>query len=437
MSAGPSSGPLADSSATALARWLKQLECAHPSAIDLGLERVSVVGQLLGLLTPSARVITIAGTNGKGSVAWTLEALLQAVGLRTALYTSPHLHRFNERLRLDGAEVADAPLVEAIARVERARAKAGVTLTYFEHTTLAAFDCFQRYGADVWILEVGLGGRLDAVNTVAPDVAVVTRIALDHAEFLGDDLAGVAREKAGIFRPGRPAVIGPLEAPAALRESAVGVGAVVFQAGVDFTIGGQADGTWWWQGGGLGWSGLPAPRIPGAAARENTATALAAFAQLPEAQRVDGPCVASALATVCVPGRLERLVDGSVEWLFDVAHNADGAMELAAVLRGTSARGRCLAVFALAARKDVGGVVAAVQPQVDAWYLPELEETDMYSAEEVAATVRTHEGHVVAVGEDLAATLAALRQEARAGDRVVVFGSFRTVAAVKAQQGWG
>ncbi len=436
MSGRPASGPRAGEPAD-LAGWLARLEAAHPVAIELGLERVSAVGERLGVLEPTARVITVAGTNGKGSVARLLEALLRrAAGLTTALYTSPHLHRFNERLRLSGAEAPDAPLAAAIARVERARAQAGVGLTYFEHTTLAAFDYFQRSGADAWILEVGLGGRLDAVNAVAPDVAVVTCVGRDHTDFLGDDLADIAREKAGVFRRGRPAVIGQPDAPAALREAAAGVGAGLVEPGTGFSAGEADDGSWWWQGSGLRWSGLPAPRLPGAAARGNTATALAAFAQLPEAQRAASASVAAALAEARVPGRLERIADGALEWLFDVAHNADGAAELAAVLAGLPGAGRCLAVFAVAARKDAGAVVAAVQPQIDAWYLPELAEVDMRSAAEVAETVAAAGGCTALCGADAAATLAAVRREARPGDRIVVFGSFRTVAAVQAQQGW-
>jgi len=436
MSVGPRSGAQPGEPAD-LAGWLARLEGAHPAAIELGLERVRAVGERLGVLEPAARVITVAGTNGKGSVARTLEALLRrAAGLTTALYTSPHLHRFNERLRLDGAEAADAPLAAAIARVERARAQAGVRLTYFEHTTLAAFDLFQRSGADTWILEVGLGGRLDAVNAVAPDVAVVTGIGRDHTDLLGADLAGIAREKAGIFRAGRPAVIGQPDAPAALHEAAAAIGAAVVEPGTGFATGEAGDGSWWWQGGGLRWSGLPAPQVPGAAARGNAATALAAFAQLPEAQRADSASVAAALAGARVPGRLERIPDGGLEWLLDVAHNADGAAELAEVLAALPAAGRCLAVFAVAARKDAGTVVAAVQPQVDAWYLPEPGEADMRSAAEAAEAVAAAGGRTALCGLDLAATLAAVQRDARSGDRVVVFGSFRTVAAVQTQQGW-
>ncbi|ABM62565.1 bifunctional folylpolyglutamate synthase/dihydrofolate synthase [Halorhodospira halophila] len=417
--------------------WLARLEAAHPTAIDLGLERVAAVGLRLGVLAPAARVVTVGGTNGKGSVARTLEALLRGLGVSTALYTSPHFQRFNERMRLDGVEVADAPLVKALGRVEEARGDADVSLTYFEHTTLAAFDLFARSGARVWILEVGLGGRLDAVNAIDADVAVVTRIARDHAEFLGDDLQAIAAEKAGIFRKGRPAVIGQQDAPAALRQSALEVGAEVAQAGVEWTFSAEADGRWWWRCGEYHWGGLPASGIPGCAARGNVATALAALVQLPEAVGVDAAAVARLLDGVRVPGRLERIEAGSLEWLLDVAHNADGAEELARVLDDRTVTGQTRALFAVAARKDARALVAALSGRIDAWYLPQLDEPDMRNADELASQLADAGESVVHCGDGVATTLAALQGQAGPGDRVVVFGSFRTVAAVQAQQGWG
>ncbi len=417
--------------------WLARLEAAHPTAIDLGLERVAAVGQRLGVLEPAARVITVGGTNGKGSVARTLEGLLEGLGVPTALYTSPHFRRFNERMRLHGTEVGDAPLVEALGRVEEARAAAGVSLTYFEHTTLAAFDLFARSDASVWILEVGLGGRLDAVNTVDADVAVVTRIARDHAEFLGDDLASIAVEKAGIFRAGRPAVIGQSDAPAALFRSARSVGAEVVAAGRDFTFAETAGDAWSWRCGPHHWQDLPAPAVPGAAARGNVATALAALVQLPEGAGADPAAVARLLGGIRVPGRLERITAGSLEWLLDVAHNADGAQELARVLADAPARGRTRAVFAVAARKDAGALIAELRGWVDAWYLPQLDEPDMRRADELAGPLAEADETVVCCGDDMAATLATLEGQARPGDRVVVLGSFRTVAAVQAHKGWG
>jgi len=417
--------------------WLARLEAAHPTAIDLGLERVAAVGRRLGVLDPTARVITVGGTNGKGSVARTLEGVLNGLGVATALYTSPHFQRFNERMRIDGAEVSDAALIEALGRVEQARSEAGVSLTYFEHTTLAAFDLFGRSGAAVWILEVGLGGRLDAVNTVDADIAVVTRIARDHAEFLGDDLEVIAAEKAGIFRSGRPAVIGQPDAPAALRRIALEVGAGLVEAGDAFTWGEGDDGLWWWRCAGHHWCGLPAPGVSGRAARGNVATALAALVQLPEGTGADPEAVARILGRIRVPGRLERIGTGSLEWLLDVAHNADGAEELARVLDDGAASGWTRAVFAVASRKDAGALIDALSGRIDAWYLPQLDEPDMRHADELARELAAAGEPVVHCGDDVAATLAVLEEQARPGDRVVVFGSFRTVAAVQAQKGWG
>lgn len=420
-----------------LAGWLQRLERAHPQAIDLGLERVAAVGRRLGLLEPAATVLTVGGTNGKGSVAAALEALLRAAGRRPGVYTSPHLARFNERVRIDGREAGDEALVAALERVEAARAAAGVSLTYFEHGTLAAFDCFERAGCDAWVLEVGLGGRLDAVNAVDADVAVVTSVGLDHTDLLGDDLAGIAAEKAGVFRPRRPAVIGQPAPPPALLEQARRIGALPFRAGREFTWTGTAEG-WSWHSEGRGsWRGLPAPAAPGGAAQANAATALAAFAQLPEAASLGSAPVAEALAGVRVPGRLERRWEAGLEWLLDVAHNADGAAELERVLAGSPAPPRCHAVFAAAQRKEPAVMIEAVAARVDHWYLPRMPEADMHDCRALAAAVAQRGGRLSAVGDGTAATLEALRRNAGEGDRVLVFGSFRTVAAVRAQQGWG
>lgn len=429
--AGPEEAPLPRD----LDGWVARLEAAHPAGIELGLERVSAVGRQLGVLAPQARVVTVGGTNGKGSVARTLEALLHEAGVSTALYTSPHFHRLNERVRIDGAEVADAELVAALEAVEHARRACGVRLTFFEHTTLAALVCFAGSGAAVWILEVGLGGRLDAVNALDPDVAAVTRVALDHMEFLGDTVEAIAEEKAGIFRPGRPAVIGQADAPATLFAAAERIGAQPVRAGREYRYGGDAEAGWWWQGAGGTWRGLPAPGAAGEAARVNAATALAILAQLPEGAGASAAAVHRALGRVRIPGRLQRRRDGTLEWLLDVAHNADGAEELAAVLEAGEG-GRCHAVFAVARRKDAAALIDAVGPWVASWYLPQLAAPEMCDSAGLARLVAERGGAVAHQGSDLATTLAAARRRAEPGDRIVVFGSFLTVAAVLAELGW-
>ncbi len=436
MKQSPPSPRTAPDSGAALAEWLEHLEAAHPQEIELGLERVAAVGAELGVLEPGARVITVGGTNGKGTVARTLEALLGASGLSAGLYTSPHLTRFEERIRLRGREVAAEPLVAAFERVEAARRRCGVSLTYFEHTTLAAFDLFAREGVAVWVLEVGLGGRLDAVNTVDPDVAVVTRVALDHCDLLGSTLDAVAREKAGIFRGGRPAVIGQEEAPQALLEGAYAVDAQPCVAGRDFRIGVDGQRCWSVQVGDRCWGPFDAPSIPGRAALMNAATAVVALDRLP-GYELSTAALAEGLRDAHIPGRLQRFECAGLEWLLDVAHNADGATELATVLDEGRGSGRCHAIVGVAQRKDAEAILAALIGRVDEWYAPAALAGDMRSGRELAALIRGAGGAVAHSEADMAATLREVKERASAGDRVVVFGSFRVVAAVLAEQGWG
>lgn len=427
-----------------LTEWLARLEAAHPQTIELGLERVAAVGEALDLLRPSARVVMVAGTNGKGSVAATVAALGAAAGYRVALYTSPHLVRFNERVRIAECEASDAALCSALARVEVGRQALGVSLTYFEHTTLAAFDLFARSACDLWVLEVGLGGRLDAVNCLDADVSVITRIAYDHQDFLGNDLAQIAREKAGILRAERPAVIGDPQAPPALYQAAQALRAApVLRAGVDFhyQAGGEGHGrdrwTWQWPAGAVNYTHLPLPAISGAAALSNAATALAAFHQLPHAERVQSRQIAAALRRVCLPGRLQQIDDGPLEWLLDVAHNADGATELASVIAASPVPLRTYAICAVAARKDAAAVMEAVAGCFDLWHLPQLDDPQLHEPEALAMQLRLRGETVASCGESLPELLAAVIRQACPGERIVVFGSFRIVAAVIQQQGWG
>ncbi len=439
-----------------LAAWLQRIEDAHPGGIVLGLERADEVGRRLAVLNPPVPVITVAGTNGKGTVVGVLEAVLNTAGYRVGAYTSPHLLRFNERIRVGGAELGDEALIAAFERVERARGD--TLLTYFEFTTLAALDAFTSAECDVWVLEVGLGGRLDAVNTVDPDAAVVTRIALDHTEYLGPDIDAVAREKAGIFRRGRPAVVGQIDPPDALLVAARECGADLRRAGVDFRgepahkdspapvareRGGDPSatpsarlrgGAWNWRGRSREFIGLPAPDGAAGGWQANAAAALAALEALRDRLPVDEEAVRAGVAAPPPPGRLQRIVRGGLEWVLDVAHNADAADELARWLDGTKSDARRRAVFAVAARKDVVAILAAIGGRVDEWYLPELEAPGMYPAADLALQIEDHGGRVAAVGK-VEEILPLLDSGAGTGDQVVVFGSFFTVAAVQTYLG--
>ncbi len=428
--------PTADS----VGAWLRRIEQGHPSGgIVLGLERVCEVGDRMAILRPAVPVITVAGTNGKGTTVGLLEAVLNAAGYRVGAYTSPHLHRFQERIRIGGAEVDDTALVTAFDRVEQARGE--TPLTYFEFTTLAAMDVFSRSGCDVWVLEVGLGGRLDAVNAVDPDVAVVTRVALDHTEFLGADLAAVAREKAGIFRRCRPAVVGQADPPEALLEAAGARGADLRRAGVDFQAdcfadhsadygAGSGGAEWGWRGRHWNLQGLPRPESAGDGWIANAATVLAVLEAIRDRLPVPEAALRAGLATPPPPGRWQRFVRGGLEWVLDVAHNADAATELVRWLDQRPPAGRRHAVFAVAARKDVDAILTAVAGSVAEWYLPEVDAPAMAPPAELAARIEARGERVAATG-GVDEVMTVLEHQAGPGDQVVVLGSFFTVAAVQ------
>ncbi len=420
--------PVQSSSPRPLAGWLDHLQAIHPQGIALGLERVAAVWQRLGAPRPAARVITVGGTNGKGSTVAFLEALLAARGLRLGSYTSPHLLRYNERVRIDGHEAADADLVAAFERIEAARGD--ITLTWFESGTLAALLLFAEAGLDVAVLEVGLGGRLDAVNLIDADVAIVTTVARDHEDFLGNDLDGIAREKAGIFRAGRPAVIGDAGAPAALLERADEIGAQVLLAGRDFRAEAGAHG-WCWHGCGRRIE-LPEPALAAPCQRANAAAAIAAVHVLEADGDWPESAIAHALVSASVPARLQ-VFGGDPPVVVDVAHNPQAAGVLAAWLAAHPPAGRNLAVFAALGDKDIAGIVSPLREAFASWHLAGLDgaSTRGLPASVLAARlpaglpVRSHAG-------DVAGALAGALGEARPGDRIIAFGSFFVAAEVLA-----
>ncbi|MFC0708116.1 bifunctional tetrahydrofolate synthase/dihydrofolate synthase [Azorhizophilus paspali] len=410
-----------------LADWLAYLERLHPVSIDMGLERSREVARRLGLGRPAPRVVTVTGTNGKGSTCAFLAALMGAQGLRVGVYSSPHLLRYNERVRIDGGEVDDAGLCQAFAAVEAARG--GITLTYFEMGTLAAFWLFERAGLDAAVLEVGLGGRLDAVNLVDADVAVVTSIALDHAEWLGDTRDSVAFEKAGVFRAGRPVVCGDPDPPMPLLEQAASLDAPLYRRGPDYELI-SGEGAWSWRGCGargerLELDGLPLLDLP----VESAALALQvhALSGLPW----EAGSIARALGTTRLGGRLERR---RIRWqgrrlsfLLDVGHNPHAAAYLARRLAARPPVGLRLAVFGLLADKDLPSVLEPLLPQVRHWAVAPLPTPRSLPAEELAATLRER-GASVAVCVDVAEALRVQCQRAVEGDEILVFGSFYCVA---------
>jgi len=409
-----------------LQEWLAFIERQHPRAIELGLDRVRAVAERMPLTRPARRVITVAGTNGKGSTVAFIESIARAAGWRVGAYTSPHLLAYNERVRMDGVDARDAQLVEAFEAVEAARAD--TPLTYFEYGTLAALWLFQRSGLDLAVLEVGLGGRLDAVNIVDADVAVITTVDLDHQDWLGDDREAIGREKAGVARAFRPLVLGEDDPPSSVLGHAYAIGASTIRAGCDFFFKPVDPTHWQWREIDVELE-LPSPQLAAPSQLRNAATAIAALRALDD--ELPSQAYARGIATATLPARLQRIVRDGVEIAVDVAHNPQAARELHAWLQGALVTGRTWAVFAALGDKDIAGVVAAVADGIDGWFLARLEDAGPRGLE-VDALAQRLAGTPAGEGKQfasVAAALAAALAAARPGDRVLVFGSFHTAAA--------
>ena len=405
-----------------LADWLEQQQKSHPSAIDLDLTRVRSVAQRLGLLPPAHRVVTVAGTNGKGSTVAYLDALFRQAGMRTGRFTSPHLVRYNERVCIDGVECNDAGLIASFERIDAARG--ATTLTFFEYNALAALDAFERARVDVAVLEVGLGGRLDATNIVDADVGVVCSIGLDHVDWLGDSVEQIGREKAGIFRPGRPAVLGLAPMPMSVWKVIDELGARPVAPGQQYNVCQHGD-TWDFDCGELHLQDLPLPALAGEHQVGNAATALAAIVAGGFDVRLDHARVAAALGSVHLAGRFQR-IPGEVEWILDVAHNVPAAETLRDSLRRLPRVRRTLAVCGILGDKDIRGIMSKLAGEVDAWILASLGGARAVSTEQLAEALPPH-ASVLAQTHDVAEACRMARAAARPGERVLVFGSFLTV----------
>ena len=414
-----------------LAGWLAYIEQQHPQAIALGLDRVARVRYAMGL-APGVPVITVAGTNGKGSTCAMLEAILSAAGYRVGLYTSPHLLRYNERVRIAGQEAGDAALAAAFARVEAARTgrAGGTRLTYFEFGTLAAVDLFLRGAVDVMVLEVGMGGRLDAVNVFDADCAIVTAIGLDHMDYLGDTREAIGREKAGIFRSGKPAVIADPAPPASVLAQAQAIGARTLRSGQDFGYRVQKDQWLFWGPSGEK-SGLDHPALLGRVQLQNASAVLASLDALRPILPVSLAHLRRGLAEVRLTGRFQ-LLPGRPAVVLDVGHNPNAAEVLAANLSGMGAFANTWAVFGMLRDKDISGVVALLGGEVNHWMACTLPPPRGATAAELAGTLRQAGVNAVREFENPALAYAAACSEASDNDRIVVFGSFHTVAEVLA-----
>ncbi len=408
-----------------LQQWLEHIERLHPKTIELGLERVNRVRQALAL-QPVFPVITVGGTNGKGSVCAMLEAILHHAGYRVGCYTSPHLLRYNERIRIGCAEASDADLVRAFSAVESTRGN--TPLTYFEFGTLAALWLFAARGVDVAVLEVGLGGRLDAVNAFDADCAVITTVDIDHVDYLGADREVIGYEKAGIFRGGRPAVCADAAPPASLVRHAGETGAQLLVIGTDFGARGQ--GAHWQYWGPFGKRGaLPHPALRGACQLANAAAAITALDCLRERLPVAANDIRSGLLQAEIPGRFQVL-PGRPAVILDVAHNPQAARALAGNLATMGRAGRTLAVFAMLKDKDIAGVIAALRARIAHWHVAGLPGPRGAGAGELKAALAAAGIGSVTRCVDVAAAYAQACDMAAENDRILVFGSFYTVAAV-------
>jgi len=414
-----------------LAGWLEYIERQHPSAIALGLERVAEARQALGIEL-GCPVFTVGGTNGKGSTSAMVSSILGCAGYKVGLYTSPHLLRYNERVRIGGREADDAALCDAFDAVERARGS--LTLTYFEYGTLAAAWLFARERLDAVVFEVGLGGRLDAVNVFDADCAVLTSVAIDHIDYLGDTREAIGIEKAGIFRAGRPAVVAEPDPPATVLEAAQRIGARLFLIGRDFGYAPQ--GTQWSYWGPAGKRhGLAHPALRGALQLRNASASLAALDVLRERLPVAMHDVRRGLAEVALPGRFQVL-PGRPQIVLDVAHNPEAAAVLAENLATSGYARETIAVFGMLRDKDVAGVVRALAKTITRWHLATLAGPRGTAAEELAPIAReAGAAGSLSLHEDIADALRAAQGEAAENDKIVVFGSFLTVAAAMAQLG--
>jgi dihydrofolate synthase/folylpolyglutamate synthase len=404
--------------------WLAFISAQHPATIALGLERVREVAQRMALASlPVA--ITVGGTNGKGSTCAFLERILLEAGYRVGCYTSPHLLRYNERVRLLGEDASDAALAQSLARVEAARGQ--TPLTYFEFGTLAALALFADSKLDVVVLEVGLGGRLDAVNIVDADCAAVVSVDLDHQSYLGDDRESIGFEKAGIFRAGRPAIFGDVDPPRRLKEHAQAIGADLLLLGRDFRYAEQVQ-QWDFIGRKSAKRALPMPALRGRWQLKNASVALACLDELADRLPVSLGEVKRGLTLAHLPGRLQVL-PGRPSVVLDVAHNPQAARALADGLGDMGYYERTFAVLAMLADKDIGAVIDAVRHRVDRWFVTAAVAERAAPAERIAALLAQRGlGEATRTYATVPAALEAARREAGPNDRIVVFGSFYTVA---------
>jgi dihydrofolate synthase/folylpolyglutamate synthase len=416
------------SASTPLSDWLTWLETLSPKEIDLGLERVQAVLARLSLDFPQ-HILLIGGTNGKGSSVATSAALLAAAGYRFGAYTSPHIIDFNERIAIDGVAASDTTISAALYRVESVRRDAA--LTYFEFGTLAAMTVFAEANLDVWILEVGMGGRLDATNVIEPTASLITNVSLDHCDWLGDDVESIAFEKAGIMREGVATVFASGTVPETIRQQAEEVGAELLLSGRDFRYEVQESGCWDWRGRDLALDNLPAPGLRGAFQYENVAAVFALLEAAGLRRALQPGRVSRVLPDLRLSGRMQSITRADTNWLLDVAHNPAAASRLAETLRADAESGKrggdLWAIVGLLDDKDVEGVIAALDPCVDHWIAVTASGARALPAEELARRVSNASGRPCRIIPRMDQAMQFAQRNVAPTDTVLVTGSFYTV----------
>lgn len=407
-----------------LSEWLTRLETLSPNEIELGLERVHAVLGRLSLSFPG-QVLLIAGTNGKGSSVAMTTALLQAAHYSVGAYTSPHVNDFNERIVVNGEAATDAVIVQAFERVEQARES--LPLTYFEFGTLAAMVIFADASLDVWVLEVGLGGRLDATNAVEPTASLITNVSLDHCDWLGDDVEAIGAEKAGVMRRGVPTVFAAGEVPRSVTRHAHRCGAELLLAGRDFHFVRDEAGMWAWTGRTTTLAHLQPPGLRGEFQFTNASAVLALLEAAGLSRALDAALVNAVLPAVALTGRMQSVCAGDRRWLLDVAHNPAAAEMLAESLARADGHAEVWAIIGLLDDKDVAGIVLPLNPQIDHWIAVTADSHRAVEAAELARQISNCCNRPCRISASLAAGMRYAQQRAGKNDTVLITGSFYTV----------
>lgn len=405
--------------------WLAWQESLHPQTIDLGLERAGKVFQILHPDAVKPPTITVAGTNGKGSCIAFLESIYRAQGYRVGAYTSPHILKYNERIRIDGEPVSDQLIFEAFERIDSARGD--ISLSYFEFGTLAALDIFFRSDLDVQLLEVGLGGRLDAVNIIDTDVALITSICIDHVDWLGETREAIGQEKAGIFRAHKPAVVGDPEPPQSLLQSAEAKKTLLFRFGDDFCYKKHTD-CWDWVSADRILKQLPMPKLKGEHQYRNAASVIQAIERMQAVLPVSKQSICQGLENVSLKGRFQ-LIDGDIPVLLDVSHNPQAVRSLYDYLTDVFPGKRIHAIFAMMKDKDIAGVVTIMRPLIHDWYIAPVNNSRVASIKTLQRTFdQCGVENVRFDFNSLAEAVVAVNNHAEKGDLILVFGSFFLVS---------